>query len=210
MLLKRNALLIDNKTKRYPVSVAEVQKLDSRYIFGEYVDENIIKELGFSPVEPTPRPTNGVYHEGEPTLVKGKFKQTWVAHVKTTQDQEVELQSLKQQKKQEAEAVVVGALTKGYAYNFGTEKEPKIGHIQIREKDIPILVSLQQRAVSGEEGVVIRTAENENVVVEPVKLFTATMEAMRFYSKLMQSRWDIFAKIDAAKTAKDLPDSIYV
>lgn len=210
MLLKRNALLIDNKTKRYPVSVAEVQKLDSRYIFGEYVDENIIKELGFSPVEPTPRPTNGVYHEGEPTLVKGKFKQTWVAHVKTAQDQEVELQSLKQQKKKEAEADVKDALTKGYAYNFGTEKEPKIQHIQIREKDIPILVSLQQRAVSGEKDMVIRTAENENIVVAGEKVVTLVVEATRLYSKLMQSRWDIFAKIDAAKTAKDLPDSINV
>ena len=198
MFVKRTSLLIETKTGRYPTTVADIQKNDSRYIFGELIDDQLLQELGYSVVEPVTMPTDGQYREDKPVSVKGKYKQVWVKVVKSQADLDQEFQSLKSQRRSELDRELQENLSLGYAHDFGTKDTPNVKHVQVRDSDIPKLLMLKDMAsvVNSDKVLALRTQENENMFVKAPDVVVVVNAAIEYHVDTMSAHWKKCQELD--------------
>lgn len=204
MFVGKDSLLINVATGEYPLTLADVQLKTTKYAFGEFVDEEILTELGYAVVQPTVRPEGLDMQETAPVLNNGVYVQTFVQKVKTQEELELEFNSKKSDLIAGAENLLEKDLEVGYAYNFGGVYGTQ--HIQLRDKDRTNLNGiLKQVELFPNEVHVLRTYENNTLELSSDAVMTAIVMAGAGYVNLMKAYWVSKDSLKASVFGQNLP-----
>lgn len=201
-LIKNTTPLIEVATNRYPVYAGNISA--PNYSFGEYIEDSILTELGYSPVTTQDRPPVGQWREIAPVLVDGAYIQTYEEIVKTSEELQEEFEFLKHAKIQELTAVLEQDLTRGAAFDFGATYG--VLHIQLRDKDrTNMLGVIKQAELAPTITHSFRAYENVTMELSATELLTAMAYAGQGYVSLMKAFWQVKDAIISTPLNQNLP-----
>lgn len=205
MFITANAALINETTGEYPVSVWRMQRDTQSFSFGEAIDEAILAELGYAVVHPVDPPAGVNVREIAPVKTEGGYTQAYAEYVKTQAELDLEFNAEKSELLSRLENLLQESQSAGVAFNFGTELEPDIQHIQIRDQDPPNLLAIKAFAeFLPEMTQSFRTLENKtNTITSAVAINVAVTGGVG-YSELLKKYWTVKDSLIAATTFETL------
>ena len=202
-------LLIETKTGQYPLNIRQVQSRITTHSFGETVDPEVLKELGYEVVEPVEKPVveGAVFREDKPVLVNGVYKQTFVQVQQSEKELAEELVNQKVGHSYKVNASLEAALNKGAPYNFGTEKAPVINHVQLRAADrTNLLILLEAAKLLPEQAHPLRTYEDVVYYLPGQKINDIVVSAFNYYGTLMRKSWVLKDLVEISTNVGEFPE----
>ena len=208
MFLKNDCVFIHAETNQHPVTVRDIQNKHHNFVFGKFVDEQLVADLGYFVVQETPKPQDGFYREGIPVLIDGRYRQSWIK-VEITEEENARIFEFKKTSLEGSlNSLLNSVLADGFSFNAGTVEKPSIQHVQIRDQDLAKLQLLKEKCSLAQAGekVALRTRENEIVQLDAKLLAGVLKDSFNHYFTIFEKYWDIKEKIDLALNDSELPE----
>lgn len=202
----------DGQLLAYPVYMQTVRQENPTWSFLVVNDAEFIESLGYFVVALVDRPTEpGVVIERDPTLVNGVWTQTWEVRPYSQEELDAMLVVSKAQTLEKIAVSLNAALDEGFEFNFGTEEEPVLGNVQLRNADRVNIIGSGLRADRlVEKGSVdptmpFRTLQNEVKMCTPLQMTALSDQAYDAYLILIGISWQLKDAATAATQASELP-----
>ena len=202
MLISRDTPLINTTTNAYPVFAYQIKT--SKYSFGEFIDTEILAELGYAPVTPTVRPDTGDFRESTPQLVDGVYYQFYEEHIPNATEIEATLILKKSTQQNQLTELLDKALSDGFAFDFGGVDG--VQHVQVRDKDrVNLLGIIKQAELNPTAMHVFRTQENNSLQVSAAQVLEVAVRAGAAYTAVMQHYWLLKDLTSFAASPSEIP-----
>lgn len=199
--------LIHIQTSEYNLTMYDVRRRHRDIIWGTDVTEEFLKELGYAVINSRPAP--GVnFIETNPVEEDGTYYQGWKEVIPEPADIEAELKVLKEEKMNTVAGFVAESMAHGVSFNFGSEEEPNILHIQIRDVDRVNILGMSIKSSRG-DGVTqyFRTRENITVPVTPEQIHAMGDRIHEGYLAIKAAEWTLDDAIHSAVDEEAIPST---
>lgn len=205
VILNNATRLIHPETMEYGITVQQAKSRCSGVIWGA-ITEEVMAYFGYLVIQPTERPVNDVVYETTPTLVDGVFQQTWMSRAFNAQELKNNFETVRSEAIHVLNINLAGAIERGYPYNFGTDEEPNVQHIQLRDGDRANHAGMAgMHARDPNRAQVFRTYENNIVPLNAEQVVSLTDAAYSKYLHLLGKVWALKDLIGKAESAFHLP-----
>jgi len=205
----RNTPLVDLKTLEYPIYIRDLNgRLESPASFGPTVNSEVLRSFGYAPVETTAIPKADVVVEGEPELVDGVWKRTWVTREHTPEERSAEITNELDRALEAIERLRESQFGVGFPYLFNNGE---VYHVQVRDGDRANILSKRTRAKEAlEEGrkdytVDFQVYENVAVTLSAEEMVAMSNEADDQVTKAYGVIWRLKATAKKATSVEEFP-----
>lgn len=202
----------DGAPSAYPVYLADVRRENNTWSFPVEVDEETLNMLGYFIVDEAEKPEGDILEEVAPVFSEGRWRQVWIARNYTP----VELAGILSERKfgivNAVDMRLMEALEIGFEYNFGTEEEPDVGHVQLRDQDRANITGIGLKAdrliAKGLTSVAMpfRTYENVSKSCTPPQMYDLSDKAYDAFLIFIGMAWQLKDATNAALTLAELPE----
>lgn len=197
--------LIRIQTSEYNLTMHDVRRRYLEIIWGTDVTEEFLKTLGYAVINSRAAP--GVdFVETNPVEEDGVYYQGWKEIVPQPIDVEAEFKALKEEMMDTINGFVSDSMAHGVSFNFGSEEEPNILHIQIRDVDRVNILGMSIKS-SQEDGAIqyFRTRENVTISVTAEQIRAMGDRIHEGYLAIKGAEWTLDDGIRGAEDKSTIP-----
>jgi hypothetical protein len=202
-------LLIEVATLAYPINLYMViEKFKSQNMSFSMTPPRVdIEGLGYAVVTPVQRPEGNVVTEGQPELVDGEWKQTWVVREYNESELAAQLEYAKITANDNIMAVRNADFEVGMKHTVGD----KTFNVQLRIEDRINLIGMytigkEMVSAGSEQLEPFRSYQNETIMLTPQQTVDMALSALAAVKAISQSTWDLKDLVDAATKVADIPE----
>lgn len=205
-LVSDSARLIRVLTDEFKLSMHDVRQAHRDVMWGSQVSEEFLHSLGYAVVHSRPPVGEGDFVEVLPTLEDGLFYQNWQKREPAPGEALFKVENAKAIAEATVKSFSASSVERGAAFNFGTEDEPRILSMQIRDQDRLNVLGMETMAKRRPEmQQYFRTAENIMVKVTAEQLYEMNNLAYTAYVAIKSAEWALLDSIRSATTVEEIP-----
>lgn len=197
---------------RFPAFMRDV-KLDNLNISFVLVnDSEFLETLGYYVVQERPVPEGDVVEMINPVLIDGKWTKTFSIRPFNEEELAVNLANAKENAHYEINERLNAALEIGFSFNFGTDEEPLMENVQLRESDLAKIVGCGLKADRllhanvTDLAMPFRTYENNTRMLMPEQMKDLSDKAYDAYLVFIGLAWQLKDVVISATTIDQLPE----